>query len=131
MLRRFFISWISVYSQRMRSGHSSTVEANVRGESRRAMTAIGVFLFFGTIMAFLAGTTLIWQGTFLDQMWAATAGAYKQLAPFGRTVGILFLVLGGALAAAGAGKHQKKNTHCSSKRCERSEEHTSELQSHS
>src|SRR5258708_26785304 len=64
MLGRFFISWISVYSQRMRSGHSSTVEANVRGESRRAMTAIGVFLFFGTIMAFLAGTTLIWQGTF-------------------------------------------------------------------
>ena len=103
MLRRFFISWISVYSQRMRGSHSSRAEADVRGECRRAMTAIGVFLFFGAIMAFLAGTTLIWQGTFLDQMWAVNAAAYKQLAPFGRTVGILFLVLSAALAAAGAG----------------------------
>src|SRR6266481_6272747 len=84
------LSWISVYSQRMRGGHSSRAEARVRGGSRRAMTAIGVFLFFGAIMALLAGTTLIWQGTFLDQMWAVNAAAYKQLAPFGRTVGILF-----------------------------------------
>ena len=89
----------------MRGGHSSRAEANVRGESRRAMTAIGLFLFlfFGSIMAFLAGTTLIWRGTFLDQMWALNAAAHKQLAPFGRTVGILFLVLSASLAAAGAG----------------------------
>lgn len=75
----------------------------MRGESRGTMTAIGVFLFFGAIMAFLAGTTLIWQGTFLDRMWTVNAAAYKQLAPFGRTVGIPLLVLSASLAAAGAG----------------------------
>ncbi len=30
------------------------------------MTAMGVFLFFGAVMALLAGTTLIWRGTLLD-----------------------------------------------------------------
>ena len=67
------------------------------------MTAIGVFLFFGAIMAFLAGTTLIWQGTFLDHMWTLNAAAYEQLSPFGKTVGIPFLVLSASLAAAGCG----------------------------
>jgi len=67
------------------------------------MTAIGVFLFFGAIMACLAGTTLIWQGSFLDHMWALNAPAYQQLSPFGRAVGIPFLVLSASLAAAAAG----------------------------
>src|SRR5258707_5311869 len=95
--------WISVYSHRMRGGHSSRAEASVRGESRRAMTAIGVFLFFGAIMAFLAGTTLIFQGTLLDHMWTLNAPAYKQLSPFGKTVGIPFLVVSARLAAGGLG----------------------------
>jgi hypothetical protein len=67
------------------------------------MTAIGVFLFFGAIMASLAGTTLIWRGTLLDHTWVLNASAYKQLAPFGKTVGVPFLVLSAALAAAGVG----------------------------
>jgi hypothetical protein len=67
------------------------------------MTAIGVFLFFGAIMASLAGTTLIRRGTVLDHMWTLNAPAYKQLSPLGKTVGIPFLVLGAALAAAGVG----------------------------
>jgi ABC-type branched-subunit amino acid transport system permease subunit len=67
------------------------------------MTAIGVFLFFGAIMASLAGTTLIWRGTLLDHMWTLNAPAYRQLSPFGKTVGIPFLVLSAALAAAGLG----------------------------
>jgi hypothetical protein len=67
------------------------------------MIAIGVFLFFGAIMASLAGATLIWQGTFLDQVWILNAPAYKQLSPLGKTVGIPFLVLSGALAAASVG----------------------------
>ena len=75
----------------------------MRGESRRAMTAIGVFLFFGAIMAFLAGGTLICQGTLLDHMWTLNAPAYKQLSPFGKIVGIPFLVLSASLAAAGCG----------------------------
>src|SRR6266851_9042585 len=87
----------------MRERHPSSVEATVREESPRAMTAIGVFLFFGAIMASLAGTTLIWRVTLLDHMWVLNAPAFRQLAPFGKTVGVPFLVLSAALAAAGAG----------------------------
>jgi hypothetical protein len=87
----------------MRGRHPSGVVANVRGESPRAMTAIGAFSLFGAIMACLAGTTLIWQGTFLDHIWTLNVHAYQQLSPFGRTMGIPFLVLSASLAAAGAG----------------------------
>jgi hypothetical protein len=67
------------------------------------LAAIGVFLFFGAVMAALAGTTLIWHVTLLDNMWVLNASAYRQLAPFGKTVGVPFLVLSAVLAAAGAG----------------------------
>jgi hypothetical protein len=67
------------------------------------MTAIGVFLFLVAVMASLAGATLIWRGTFLDHMWVLNAPAYKQLSPLGEKVGVPFLVLGAALAAAGVG----------------------------
>jgi len=67
------------------------------------MTGMGVFLFFGAVMAFLAGTTLAWKSTVLDQMWVLNAPAYKQLSPYGRIVGIPFLVLSATLAAAGVG----------------------------
>jgi hypothetical protein len=87
----------------MRGRHLSSVEATVRGDSPRTMTAIGVFLFFGALMASLAGTTLIWQGTFFAKIWVLNASAYRQLAPFGKTVGVPFLVLSAALAAAGVG----------------------------
>jgi hypothetical protein len=75
----------------------------VQGESPWAMAAIGVFLFFGAVMASLAGTTLIWRGTLLDHMWVLNAPAYRQLAPFGKTVGVPFLALSAALAIAGIG----------------------------
>jgi len=32
------------------------------------MIAVGIFLFFGATMGFLAGTTLVWRGTILDRM---------------------------------------------------------------
>jgi hypothetical protein len=69
----------------------------------RGMTAIGIFLFFGTAMAFLAGTTLVWPGTILDRMWILNPRAYQQLAPFGKTLGIPFLLLSIALGSATAG----------------------------
>ena len=72
------------------------------------MTGIGVFLVFGAIMALIAGTTLIWQGTILDHMWALNAPAYKQLSAFGKTVGIPFLALSAALLAAGAGWFRRR-----------------------
>ncbi len=72
------------------------------------MAAIGVFLFFGAVAAFLAATTLLWPGTILDRMWALNAAAYVRLAPLGRTVGIPFLVLAAALAVAGTGWFRRR-----------------------
>jgi hypothetical protein len=69
----------------------------------RGMTAIGIFLLFGTVMAFLAGTTLVWHGTFLDRMWALNPRAYDELAPLGKPAGFLFLSLAVALILAGTG----------------------------
>jgi hypothetical protein len=69
----------------------------------RALTAIGIFLFFGAVMASLAGTTLLWRGTILEWMWALNPTAYKQLVPFGAAAGIPFLLLGVALSVAVSG----------------------------
>jgi len=73
------------------------------GPNPPGFTAICVFLFFGALMASLAATTLLWRGTALDRVWALNPTAYKQLAPLGAEVGLLFLVLGVALITAGIG----------------------------
>jgi hypothetical protein len=73
----------------------------VQRKSHTGIAAMGIFLFFGATMASLAGVTLIWRGTILDRMWALNAPAYRQLAPFGRTVGIPLLLLGATMAVAG------------------------------
>jgi hypothetical protein len=80
---------------------------NVR--SSRGLTAIGIFLLFGAIMASLAGTSLLWRGTPLDRIWVLNVRAYNQLTPLGRAIGIPFLLLGVALFAAGVGwfKHRR------------------------
>jgi len=75
----------------------------MREEPTWALTAIGVFLFLGAVMASLAGTTLIWRGTLLDQMWVLNRPAYRPLASLGEAVGIPFLVLSAALAVSGVG----------------------------
>jgi hypothetical protein len=67
------------------------------------MTAIGVFLEFGAVTASVAGTTLVWPGTSLDRVWVLNRSAYDKLAPFGRPVGVLFLLLAVVLAVAGIG----------------------------
>ncbi len=71
--------------------------------SQRGMTAIGVFLIFGAAMAFIAGTSLVRRGTPLDRMWALNPHAYDELAPLGKPVGVVFLLLAAALALAGIG----------------------------
>lgn len=72
------------------------------------MTALGIFLLFGTVMASLAGITLVSPGTALDRMWALNSRAYKELAPFGRAVGIPFLLLGATLAVAVRGWFKRR-----------------------
>jgi hypothetical protein len=69
----------------------------VQTKPPKGVTAVGIFLIFGAIMACLAGTTLVWRGSFLDRMWAINAPAYSRLAHLGKTVGIPFLGLGAAL----------------------------------
>ncbi len=70
--------------------------------------AVGIFLFFGATMASLAAITLLWRGTSLDRIWSLNPTAYTQLAPLGRRVGILFLLLALALAAAGTGWFRRR-----------------------
>ena len=71
-------------------------------------TAIGIFLFFGALMAGVASATLLWPGTPLDRIWELNPTAYAQLAPQGRIVGALFLPLSVALACAGIGWFRRR-----------------------
>jgi hypothetical protein len=71
-------------------------------------TAIGIFLFFSAIMASLAAATLLWRGTALDRLWVLNPIAYKQLAPLGGRVGILFLLLGTTLITAAIGWFRRR-----------------------
>jgi len=80
----------------------------VQSRFSRALTAIGIFLFFGAVMASLAGTTLLWRGTILERMWALNPTAYKKLEPWGAAAGVLFLLLGVALSVAGAGWFKRR-----------------------
>lgn len=67
------------------------------------ITAVGIFLVFGAIMALIAGIALARPGTMLDRMWILNPRAHEQLAPFGRKIGIPFLLLSLSLAAAAVG----------------------------
>jgi len=80
----------------------------VQAKSPKGIIWVGMVLFFGAMMASLAGTSLIWRGTVLDRMWAINTSAYRRLAPFGKTVGIPFLLLGATLAVAGTGWFRRR-----------------------
>lgn len=76
--------------------------------SPAGFTPVGIFLFFGALMASVAAISLLWPGTALDRLWVLNPRAYRQLGPLGATIGIPFLLLGAALAIAGIGwfKHR-------------------------
>jgi hypothetical protein len=86
-----------------RTGLDLAVEPKTPG-----FTAVGIFLFFGAIIASLAATSLLWRGTPLDRLWDLNPIAYKQLARLGGAVGILFLLLGTALTTAGIGRFRRR-----------------------
>src|SRR5271155_4260476 len=71
-------------------------------------TAMGIFLFFGALMASLAATTLLWRGTPLDRIWDLNPKAYTQLSPLSGTGGILFLFLGAALTTSAIGWFRRR-----------------------
>lgn len=97
---------VRAYSQQMRnddvSGHVSVVR------KPPGFTGIGIFPFFGALMAGLAASTLLRQGTALDRIWALKPAAYAELAPHGKIIGILFLLLSAAVACAGIGWFQRR-----------------------
>ena len=74
----------------------------------RGIGAVGAFLVFGATMALLAGVTLAWPGTFLDRMWALNPVAWVQLAPFGKTIGVPFLLLSCVLVVAAVGWFRRR-----------------------
>lgn len=78
-------------------------QLSARTSVPRGITAAGIFLLFGAVMAFLAGTTLVWQGSALDRIWSLNPHAHKELAPFGRVAGIAFLLLAATLTVACVG----------------------------
>jgi hypothetical protein len=90
------------YIQLMRDNDRTMVDLAV-GTKMSGFIGVGIFLFFGAITASLAATTLLWRGTPLDRLWDLNPNAYNQLAPLSGTVGILFLLVGAALTAAGIG----------------------------
>ena len=95
------------YIQQMRDNDLTRLDPAVLPKTP-GFIAIGIFLFLGAIMASLAATTLLWRGTALDRVWALNPMAYKHLAPLGRTVGILFLLLCGALTTTGIGWFRRR-----------------------
>lgn len=95
------------YIQQMRS-HESHPPRPATAPQMPGFIAMGSFLFFGAIIASLAAMTLLWRGTALDRLWALNPTAYKQLAPLGRMVGILFLSLSAILITAGIGWFRRR-----------------------
>jgi hypothetical protein len=72
-------------------------------KSSAVINAMGVFLLFGSLLASLAGMTLVWPGTVLDRIWSLNTPAYQRLAPFGKIIGIPFLFLSAILLLASIG----------------------------
>ena len=69
----------------------------------RGLTAVALFLLFGAAMASLAGSTLVFPGTILDQAWRLNPVAYEQLAPLGAPIGVALFLLAMILAVAAMG----------------------------
>src|SRR5215471_486957 len=71
--------------------------------SQRGLKSVGLFLFFGAAMTFLAGTLLIHPGTILDRAWVLNPVAQRELARFGKPLGIVFVLLGAVFVVAAIG----------------------------
>ena len=71
--------------------------------------AVGVFLLFGALIAFLAGITLLLPHTSLDAIWKINPSAYEELQPFATIAGIGFILFSPLLIIIGYGLLTLKN----------------------
>jgi hypothetical protein len=69
---------------------------------------LGIFFFFGSVMATYAAVTLLEPGTFLDRAWQLNPTGHAELSSLGRAIGIPFLLLAAALLAAGIGWFRRR-----------------------
>src|SRR5258708_39863261 len=69
---------------------------------------LGIFFFFGSLMASFAAVTLLNPGTFLDIAWRLNPLGHAELSSLGRMIGIPFLLLSGALFLAGIGWFKRR-----------------------
>jgi hypothetical protein len=64
---------------------------------------LGIFFYFGSVMAAFAAVTLLNPGTFLDAAWRLNPTGQAELSSLGKIIGVPFLMLSAALFAAGIG----------------------------
>jgi len=79
----------------------------VRTKLPKGIIAVGIFLLFGNHGLSRRNDAAV-RGTIFDRIWALNAQAYSRLAPFGKTVGVLFLLLSATLLFAGAGWFKRR-----------------------
>jgi hypothetical protein len=77
--------------------------SSLGNDFRPAIVSIGIFLVFGSSMAALAGTMLIWPGMMLDRLWMLNETAHAELRKVGTYLGPLFWVLSIILLGTSAG----------------------------
>lgn len=81
----------------------SPVTAPRRQSSNRAFIAIGLFCYFAMTMALYAAITLLHPGTFLNDIWSLNPAAHRDLFPFRKPAGVMFLLIAATAAIAGYG----------------------------
>ena len=87
---------------------SSPLTVPKRHSSNRAFTALGIFFYFAMTMALYAGITLLHPGTVLDRLWSLNPDAHRDLLPFRKLAGVLFLLLAAVAATAGLGWFRRR-----------------------
>ena len=85
-----------LYSQAMRT-------SRIGNGPRPEIISLGLFLVFGSGMAALAGTMLIWPGTVLDRLWSLNEVAHAELGRLGSYFGPIFWGLSITLLVAAVG----------------------------
>jgi len=86
----------------------SPSSASLRKSSAAGLLLVGIFLLVAAFVAVLAATSILFPGTPLKRIWQLNPRAHQQLAPLGKAIGALFLLLATALATAAFGWFKRR-----------------------